>query len=52
MIRKSLIGIAAAAALAVTATAPAQAEISCGTAKLIVPWGAGGGTETRAPRKP
>jgi tripartite-type tricarboxylate transporter receptor subunit TctC len=45
MIRKSLIGIAAAAALAVTATAPAQAEISCGTAKLIVPWGAGGGTD-------
>ena len=45
MIRKSLIGIAAAAALAVTATAPAQAEISCGPAKLIVPWGAGGGTD-------
>jgi len=46
MIRKSLIGIAAAAALAVTATAPAKAaDIPCGTAKLIVPWGAGGGTD-------
>ena len=45
MIRKSLIGIAAAAALAITATAPAKAEIPCGTAKLIVPWGAGGGTD-------
>ncbi|MEN8196402.1 MAG: tripartite tricarboxylate transporter substrate binding protein [Pseudomonadota bacterium] len=45
MIRKSLIGIAAMAVLAVIATAPAKAEISCGTAKLIVPWGAGGGTD-------
>ena len=45
MIRKSLIGIAALAVLSVTATAPARAEISCGTAKLIVPWGAGGGTD-------
>ncbi len=45
MIRKSLIGITAAAALAITAAAPAKAEIPCGTAKLIVPWGAGGGTD-------
>ncbi|MDH5557236.1 MAG: tripartite tricarboxylate transporter substrate binding protein [Alphaproteobacteria bacterium] len=45
MLRKSLIGIAALTALAVTAAAPAQAAISCGTAKLIVPWGAGGGTD-------
>lgn len=45
MIRKYLIGITAAAALAITAAAPAKAEIPCGTAKLIVPWGAGGGTD-------
>lgn len=45
MIRKSLIGITAAAALAITVAAPAKAEIPCGTAKLIVPWGAGGGTD-------
>jgi len=45
MIRKTFIGITAAAALAITAAAPAKAEIPCGTAKLIVPWGAGGGTD-------
>jgi tripartite-type tricarboxylate transporter receptor subunit TctC len=46
MIRKSLIGLATAAGLAVTAAAPAvAADIPCGTAKLIVPWGAGGGTD-------
>jgi tripartite-type tricarboxylate transporter receptor subunit TctC len=33
------------AMLAGVATAPAKAEIACGTAKLIVPWGAGGGTD-------
>ncbi|MBE9558067.1 MAG: tripartite tricarboxylate transporter substrate binding protein [Proteobacteria bacterium] len=45
MIRKTFIGITAAAALAITAATPAKAEIPCGTAKLIVPWGAGGGTD-------
>jgi len=46
MIRKSIAGLAAAAmAVAVMSAAPASAEIPCGTAKLIVPWGAGGGTD-------
>lgn len=46
MIRRSLFGLATAAALATMAGAPvAAAEIPCGTAKLIVPWGAGGGTD-------
>lgn len=47
MFRKSLIGIAAAAAFAFTSAAPSSAavDIPCGTAKLIVPWGAGGGTD-------
>lgn len=46
MFRKSIIGIAAAAVLAMAAAVPANADgIPCGTAKLIVPWGAGGGTD-------
>ncbi len=48
MRRHSMTPIFAAAALAVALGAgPAQAaaEIPCGTAKLIVPWGAGGGTD-------
>ena len=45
MIRKSIVGIAAAAVMAIATTAPAKADIPCGTAKLIVPWGAGGGTD-------
>jgi len=44
MIRNTILGIAAAM-LAATAAIPAKAEIPCGTAKLIVPWGAGGGTD-------
>ncbi len=46
MIRKSIVGLAAAAmAAAALSATPANAEIPCGTAKLIVPWGAGGGTD-------
>jgi tripartite-type tricarboxylate transporter receptor subunit TctC len=46
MIRKSIVGLAAAAmTAAVMFSVPASAEIPCGTAKLIVPWGAGGGTD-------
>lgn len=46
MIRKSIVGLAAAAlAAAVVASGAAGAEIPCGAAKLIVPWGAGGGTD-------
>jgi tripartite-type tricarboxylate transporter receptor subunit TctC len=45
MIRKSILGGVAAAVLALSAAMPAKAEIPCGTAKLIVPWGAGGGTD-------
>ncbi len=38
--------IAAAGALAILGAAPAHAlELPCRTAKLIVPWGAGGGTD-------
>ncbi len=37
--------LAAAAALIVGATSSMAADIPCGTAKLIVPWGAGGGTD-------
>jgi len=44
MIRNTILGIAVAM-LAATAAIPAKAEIPCGTAKLIVPWGAGGGTD-------
>lgn len=44
MIRKIFLGIAAAAAMAMVSINPAAA-IPCGTAKLIVPWGAGGGTD-------
>ncbi len=46
MLRKTL--IAATAALTLTglgATTAGAADLSCGTAKLIVPWGAGGGTD-------
>lgn len=45
MIRKSILSLAAAAAMAIVVTGPATAAIPCGTAKLIVPWGAGGGTD-------
>ena len=45
MIRKSFLGVAAAAALALASTGAVAADIPCGTAKLIVPWGAGGGTD-------
>lgn len=44
MIRNIVMGVAAVA-MAMAATVPAKAEIPCGTAKLIVPWGAGGGTD-------
>jgi tripartite-type tricarboxylate transporter receptor subunit TctC len=44
MIRNIVLGVAAVA-MAATAAVPAKAEIPCGTAKLIVPWGAGGGTD-------
>jgi len=44
MIRNTILGIAAAM-LAATVAIPAQAAIPCGTAKLIVPWPAGGGTD-------
>lgn len=42
-----LLASAAAAAISVLATAPASAavDLPCRTAKLIVPWGAGGGTD-------
>ena len=42
-----LLSSAAAAAISVFATAPATAavDLPCRTAKLIVPWGAGGGTD-------
>mgnify|MGYP000844552658 FL=1 len=40
------VGIAGVAFLAFSATgAFAAPDIPCGTAKLIVPWGAGGGTD-------
>ncbi len=43
--RLKITGIGIAAAMAAMAVAPAQAvEFPCRTAKLIVPWGAGGGT--------
>ena len=43
--RKSLVFAAAAAALVTVSTTPVKAaEFPCRTAKLIVPWGAGGGT--------
>jgi len=46
MIRKSIVGLAVAAmAVAAIGSGAAAAEIPCGTAKLIVPWGAGGGTD-------
>jgi len=48
MIRRSFLGLAsAAAAVSMIAVAPVAAapDIPCGTAKLIVPWGAGGGTD-------
>ncbi|MBL4906614.1 MAG: hypothetical protein JKX94_04105, partial [Sneathiella sp.] len=41
-------GIAALTAIAVasmSSTVQAAPDIPCGTAKLIVPWGAGGGTD-------
>ena len=44
MIRNIVFGVAAMA-MAVSAAIPAKAEIPCGTAKLIVPWGAGGDTD-------
>lgn len=44
MIRNIVMGVAAVA-MAATVAVPAKAEIPCGTAKLIVPWGAGGGTD-------
>lgn len=40
----SIVGVALAA-LAFTGTSTQAADISCRTAKLIVPWGAGGGTD-------
>lgn len=44
--KKSTFAIAAALATGVAAlSAPASAEIPCSTAKLIVPWGAGGDTD-------
>ncbi|NQW12517.1 MAG: tripartite tricarboxylate transporter substrate binding protein [Alphaproteobacteria bacterium] len=44
--KKTLLAAAAAVGLlAVSAPAHAAADISCRTAKLIVPWGAGGGTD-------
>ena len=44
--RKSIILAAAAVALAALSSAPANAaDFSCSTARLIVPWGAGGGTD-------
>ncbi len=46
MIRKSFLAVAAAAAMALASNgAVAAPDIPCGTAKLIVPWGAGGGTD-------
>jgi tripartite-type tricarboxylate transporter receptor subunit TctC len=46
MIRKSFLAVAAAAAMAMASNgAVAAPDIPCGTAKLIVPWGAGGGTD-------
>ncbi len=41
----ALLGVAAAALASVSATPATAAEFPCGTAKLIVPWGAGGGTD-------
>jgi len=44
--RKFLVMAGAAAALAAVSAAPAQAaDLSCSTARLIVPWAAGGGTD-------
>jgi tripartite-type tricarboxylate transporter receptor subunit TctC len=46
MIRKTFVGLAAATlTAAVISSGAAAADIPCGTAKLIVPWGAGGGTD-------
>jgi len=49
MLKKTLLAAAAVIAFGAsqTATAPAHAapDIPCSTAKLIVPWGAGGGTD-------
>ncbi len=45
MIRKSFLAVAAAAAMALGSAGAMAADIPCGTAKLIVPWGAGGGTD-------
>ena len=40
-------GVGLAALSVVLVAAPVQAaELPCSTAKLIVPWGAGGGTDT------
>ncbi|UCH75722.1 MAG: tripartite tricarboxylate transporter substrate binding protein [Rhodospirillales bacterium] len=45
MIRKTFFGVAAAAAMTLGSAGAMAADIPCGTAKLIVPWGAGGGTD-------
>ena len=44
--RKFIVFAAASAALATVSTTPViAADLSCNTARLIVPWGAGGGTD-------
>ncbi|MEQ9327001.1 MAG: tripartite tricarboxylate transporter substrate binding protein [Rhodospirillales bacterium] len=45
MLRKTFIAAAAMAAFAGFGATTQAADLSCGTAKLIVPWGAGGGTD-------
>ena len=45
MIRKSILGIGAAMAMAAMSYSVAAAEFPCRTAKLIVPWNPGGGTD-------
>ncbi|MBE9553753.1 MAG: tripartite tricarboxylate transporter substrate binding protein [Proteobacteria bacterium] len=45
MIRKTILCVAAAAATALITTGAMAADIPCGTAKLIVPWKPGGGTD-------
>jgi len=45
MIRRTFLGVAAAAVTAFAWGGAMAADIPCGTAKLIVPWGAGGGTD-------
>lgn len=44
-IRKTVLGMAAAAALSLGVQPAVAADLPCSTAKLIVPWGAGGGTD-------